>query len=35
MIAFVHIAILALVIALPVSLVGLLVYYFIRSRQAK
>lgn len=35
MIAFVHIALISLVLLLPIALVGLLVWYFIRSRQAR
>lgn len=32
MIAFMHIALMALVILLPIALVALLVYYFIHTR---
>lgn len=33
MIAFIHIALMALVLLLPIALVALLVYYFIHTRQ--
>ncbi len=32
MIAFIHIALMALVILLPIALVALLVYYFLHTR---
>lgn len=33
MIAFIHITLMALVLLLPITLVALLVYYFIHTRQ--
>ena len=35
LIAAVHIALISLVILLPIALVALLVWYFVRSRNAK
>ena len=35
LIAVVHIALISLVILLPIALVALLVWYFVRSRNAK